>query len=692
MPIGEMESRSAADGRYRTLLEVSGAIASQPNLKAVLQSLRRLLSKVVPFDSIGLLLLSDDGNSVQLIALDRGPEAYEVEIGTEVPHEGTAVGRAIDEQKPIYVPDQHTEIARIPQLASKVRLGTPHSAYIFPVSTSGKKLGALAFGIAQGDQFSPDDVELMTSVSSHVAVALESAIATDAAERYQRQLAQERDRLQLLLEINNQVVTQLDVNELFRSASASIRKYFANDFTGFWLIDKQSNKLELVLLDFPGGKGFLADTPIAELTDQDLERMRARRPEIRSQQEIEKLPPAVLERLKAESIATLAVAPLGTSNGPFGFISMGSKRPNKFGQEDLDILSQISAQISLALDNALAYGRLSASRNRLEDERLYLESEIRAEYNFEDLVGKSPALRKVLDQVEIVAPTGSTVLLRGETGTGKELIARAIHSHSPRRDRTFVRLNCAAIPSGLVESELFGHEKGAFTGALMQKRGRFELADHGTLFLDEIGDISPELQPKLLRALQEQEFERLGSNKTIHVDVRLIAATHRDLSLMIRKNQFREDLFYRLNVFPIEIPPLRERREDIPLLVHYFVSRLSRLMQKRIKSIPKPAMDALTNSPWPGNVRELENFIERAVILTQGDELNVPMAELKKSAARNAAPVSTFHEAERQAIIEALKAASGRISGRGAAAERLGLKRTTLQNKMRRLNIAKADY
>jgi formate hydrogenlyase transcriptional activator len=692
MPVGEMESRSAADGRYRTLLEVSGAIAAQPNLKAVLQSLRRLLSRVVAFDSIGLLLLSDNGNSVQLIALDRGPEAHEVEIGTEVRHAGTAVGRAIDEQKPIFVPDQQTEISRIPQLASHVRFGTPHSAYIFPISTSGKKLGALTFGIAQGDQFSPDDVELMTSVSSLVAVALESAVATDAAQRYQRQLAQERDRLQLLLEINNQVVTQLDVNELFRSASASIRKYFANDFTGFWLIDKQSNKLELVVLDFPGGKGFLADIPVAELTDQDLERMRTRRPEIRSQQEIEKLPPAVLERLKAESIATLAVAPLGTSNGPFGFISMGSKRPDKFGQEDLDVLSQISAQISLALDNALAYGRLSASRNRLEDERLYLESEIRAEYNFEDLVGKSPALRRVLDQVEIVAPTGSTVLLRGETGTGKELIARAIHSHSPRRDRTFVRLNCAAIPSGLVESELFGHEKGAFTGALMQKRGRFELADHGTLFLDEIGDISPELQPKLLRALQEQEFERLGSNKTIHVDVRLIAATHRDLSLMIRNNQFREDLFYRLNVFPIEIPPLRERREDIPLLVHYFVSRLSRLMQKRIKSIPKPAMDALTNSPWPGNVRELENFIERAVILTQGDELNVPMAELKKSAARNAAPVSTFQEAERQAIIEALKASSGRISGRGAAAERLGLKRTTLQNKMRRLNIAKADY
>ena len=688
----EMESKNAADGRYRTLLEVSGAIASQPNLKAVLQSLRRLLSSVVAFDSVSLCLLSDSGNSVRLIAFDRSPEALQVELGTEVPQVGSAVGRAIDEQEPIYIPDLQAEMSKFPQLASQARLAIPHSAYIFPISISGKKLGALTFATAQRGQFGPDDVELMTSVSAHVAVALESALATDAAKVYQRQLAQERDRLRLLLEINNQVVTQLDSNELFRSASASIRKYFGNDFTGFWLIDKKSNQLECAVLDFPGSQGFLAEIPARKVTDQEVEKMRTRTPEIWSQQDIDKLRPAVLERLKAESIAAMAVAPLGTSNGPLGLMSMGSKRPNNFGQEDLDLLSQISTQISLALDNALAYGRLSASRNRLEDERLYLESEIQAEYNFEDLVGKSPALRKVLEQIEIVAPTGSTVLLRGETGTGKELIARAVHSLSPRRDRTFVRLNCAAIPSGLVESELFGHEKGAFTGALMQKRGRLELADHGTLFLDEIGDISLELQPKLLRALQEQEFERLGSNNTIHVDVRLIAATHRDLSMMIRNNQFREDLFYRLNVFPIEIPPLRERREDIPLLVHYFVSRLSRRMQKRIKSIPKPAMDALSNAPWPGNVRELENFVERAVILTQGDELNVPLAELKKSSVRNAAPVSTFQEAERQAIIDALKAASGRISGAGAAAERLGLKRTTLQNKMRRLNVTKADY
>ena len=326
---------------------------------------------------------------------------------------------------------------------------------------------------------------------------------------------------------------------------------------------------------------------------------------------------------------------------------------------------------------------------QLEEEGLYVESEMGSEYNFEDIVGKSAALRKVLDQVAIVAPTGSTVLLHGETGTGKELFARAIHNLSPRRERTFVRLNCAAIPSGLVESELFGHEKGAFTGALMQKKGRFELADHGTLFLDEIGDISLDLQPKLLRALQEREFERLGSTKTIRVDVRLIAATHRDLQSMIRNNQFREDLFYRLNVFPIEIPPLRERREDIPLLVHYFVLHHGRQMQKRIKSVPKQAMEVLVNADWRGNIRELENFIERCVILTQGDELNVPRAELRRSAASAA---STFEQAERQVIIQALKAVSGRIAGQGGAAERLGLKRTTLQNKMYKLNISRADY
>jgi len=335
---------------------------------------------------------------------------------------------------------------------------------------------------------------------------------------------------------------------------------------------------------------------------------------------------------------------------------------------------------------------IEQSATYYEEGRLHLETEIPSEYSFEDMVGKSNALRKVLEQVAIVAPTDSTVLLHGETGTGKELVARALHSLSPRKDRNLVRLNCAAIPAGLVESELFGHEKGAFTGALIQKRGRFELADNGTLFLDEIGDISLDLQPKLLRALQEHEFERLGSTKTIRVDARLIAATHRDLWAMIREGKFREDLFYRLNVFPIEVPPLRERREDIPLLVHYFVARFARLMEKRIGSVPARAMDALANAPWPGNIRELENFIERCVILTQSDQLLVPTHELVRAAPAPKLHASTFHEAERLAIINALQACSGRIAGRGGAAERLGLKRTTLQRKMSRLDISRSDY
>ena len=327
-----------------------------------------------------------------------------------------------------------------------------------------------------------------------------------------------------------------------------------------------------------------------------------------------------------------------------------------------------------------------------DDQQLFLESEM-TKNCFEGIVGRSPAIRKVLEQVAIVAPTDATVLLHGETGTGKELFAHAIHNLSSRRHRTFVRMNCAAIPSGLLESELFGHERGAFTGALVQKKGRFELADQGSLFLDEIGDISLELQPKLLRAVQEQEFERLGSARTIQVDVRMIAATHRDLPAMIREEKFREDLFYRFNVFPIEIPPLRERREDIPLLVHYFVSKLSRRMQKQIRSVPEQVMHVLTNRSWNGNVRELANFIERAVILSRGEELEVPIAELLVPYSRSvSAPVCTFQEAERNIIIEAMRAASGRVAGNGGAAERLGLKRTTLQNKMRRLNISRADY
>jgi formate hydrogenlyase transcriptional activator len=682
------------EDRYRQLLGASTALADQPTVKAVLESLRRVLSSTSKLHGAELYVLSDDGESLYTFEFDRDANAPAIDRGAKLLRLGV-VAQVLDEQKPVFVPDLSARMREHPDMAPFAAEVAGRCTYLFPVSTAQKRHGILSTPKLQGQQFAPEDVEMLSAMASHLAVALESGLARERAEQYQRELASERDRLRLVLEINNHVA-KLDIDDVLSSASASIRRYFGCDSIAVWVLKEDTRQLQKVFHDFPGGKGPMATVTSAELSAAalDFEKLRQRKVQVWSLQDFDKLPAGLREPLKAESIRSLAFACLATENRPLGVLSMGSLTPDAFGQQDLDLLSEIGIQISLALDNALAYGRLNASAARLEEERLYLESEINSDYNFEDIVGKSAAVRKVLDQVAIVAPTSSTVLLHGETGTGKELVARAIHNLSPRRGRTFVRLNCAAIPSGLVESELFGHEKGAFTGALMQKRGRFELADQGSLFLDEIGDITMDLQPKLLRALQEQEFERLGSTKTIHVDVRLIAATHRDLEGMIRNNQFREDLFYRLRVFPIEIPPLRERREDIPLLVHFFVSRLSRRMQKRIRSVPKHAMEALIDSDWPGNIRELENFIERCVILTQGDELNVPRAELRKSEVRSviSTGTTTFEQAEKQAILDALRNASGRIAGHGGAAERLGLKRTTLQNKMRRLNITRADY
>ena len=679
------------EGQYSTMLAASSAIEDQPTIKDVLRSLRDVLSNVSRLHGADLFGLSDNGKLLHLLENDKEVDGPIIQVGTTIPCVGVCA-EALEKREPIFLPNVAEEMLKYPELAPFAPQSVGRSTYLFPVSTARKRYGLLALTKDHGQEFQPEDVKLMESMASHVAVALECAQARDTAARYHSEVVNQRDRLSLLLEINNHIVTKLDAEELFHAVAGSMRRHLGNDLTSLWLFNKQRDRFEREFLDFPGGKGLLEKVVVAEPNELWSEWSRFRTPQFFSPTEAH-IPPSLREASRSESLQSAVMVPLLGADGPLGLVTMCSRKANAFSEGDRDLLSQIGTQISLVLENALAYGRLRQSRDDLEEQRLYLESEIEAEYNFEDIVGKSAAIRKVLDQVAIVAPTSSTVLLHGETGTGKELVARAIHNLSPRVGRTFVRLNCAAIPSGLVESELFGHEKGAFTGALMQKRGRFELADQGTLFLDEIGDITMELQPKLLRALQEQEFERLGSTRTIKVDVRLIAATHRDLEGMIRNNQFREDLFYRLRVFPIEIPPLRERREDIQLLVHFFVSRLSRRMQKRIRSVPRHAMEALVNADWPGNIRELENFIERCVILTQGDELNVPRAELRKAGVRSVvASSSTFEQAERQAILDALRIAAGRIAGSGGAAERLGLKRTTLQNKMRRLNIVRSDY
>jgi formate hydrogenlyase transcriptional activator len=420
--------------------------------------------------------------------------------------------------------------------------------------------------------------------------------------------------------------------------------------------------------------------------------MRTRQPLVWNRADAEHFPSEIVRRLLAAGLQSAVCFPLLRGDRALGTLNVASMRDAAFGPHDVELLTQIGNELAIAVENALAFRQIEELKDKLAEEKLYLEDEIRTAYDFEEIVGESQSLKRVLRDVETVAPTDSTVLILGESGTGKELIARAIHNLSGRRQRTFVKVNCAAIPTGLIESELFGHEKGAFTGAIGQKIGRFELADKGTLFLDEIGDIPLELQPKLLRVLQEREFERLGSTRTVKVDIRLVTATNRDLSQMIASREFREDLFYRLNVFPIPLPPLRERREDIPMLVRYFTQKYARRMNRRIETIPSEAMEALANWNWPGNVRELENLIERAVILTRGAVLHVPLAELRSGEA--AAPaitgaLTTLEQAEREHILRALREAKWVVGGPAGAAARLGLKRTTLQSRMLKLGIAR---
>ena len=398
------------------------------------------------------------------------------------------------------------------------------------------------------------------------------------------------------------------------------------------------------------------------------------------------IPPEMYRKASGEGLNSLCDVPLISRNRLLGVLAVAKREENAFGDDEVSFLTQVANQVAIGVENALAYREIAELKDRLAQEKLYLEDELRGELDFEGIVGQSSALRHVLNLVETVAPSNSTVLMLGETGTGKELIARAIHDRSRRKDRTFVKVNCAAIPTGLLESELFGHERGAFTGAISQKVGRLELADQGTLFLDEVGDIPLEIQPKLLRALQEREFERLGSTRTQKVDVRLVAATNRDLEKMIENREFRSDLYYRLNVFPIRIPPLRERPEDIPLLVRYFAQKYGRRMEKQIESIPAAAMKKLAGWHWPGNIRELENFIERSVILTHGAALQVPIGEFGSNG--NAAPVSGTREAtERNEILSILKDTKGRVGGPQGAAARMGIKRTTLISRMKKLGI-----
>jgi formate hydrogenlyase transcriptional activator len=510
-----------------------------------------------------------------------------------------------------------------------------------------------------------------------------------AVNRLSGSVKRQVDRMQVLLDVGNILAGNWNIAQVFPRISARIRRVLRQEYAGFSIHDASTGTLVRQAEDFPLGKGFTTQVQINATNSPGARAIEAGSPMVFSREQMQAFDAEIAQRLLDEGLKSLCCVPLLRPQGPLGVLVLGSTRANAFQPEDLSLLNQVAAQLGIALENSRAAAEIEGLKQRLNEERKYLEEETYAQGQFGEIIGESPALRKVLDQVATVAVSHATVLILGETGTGKELIAHAIHRMSRRKDRNFIKVNCAAIPTGLLESELFGHEKGAFTGAVSQKIGRLELADGGTLFLDEVGDIPLELQPKLLRVLQDQEFERLGSIRTIRVNVRLVAATNRDLVRRVAENQFRNDLFYRLNVFPIRVPPLRERREDIPSLVRYFVRKFASRMDRHIESIPKPSMAALTQWSWPGNVRELENLMERSVILSPGRVLHVPVSELRDS---ESTPEGTLSSAEREHIVRVLRETGGVLSGPHGAAQRLGLKRTTLQSKMRRLKITREEY
>jgi formate hydrogenlyase transcriptional activator len=678
--------------QYAMLLEVSKSIVSHRNLAELFHDLSEHLKGLLNFHFLSLVLYDPARNVMRMHVLETtAPPA--VHAGDEFAMDESPSATAWTTQQPFIIEDTHAD-ERFPRVMQLLRAQEVRSFCSLPLTSAHRRLGTMNFGAEEPGTFTLEDLEFPRLVAAQLAVAVDNALNFEEAQSLHHQLARDRDRLQLLLELNNRVVSNLDLRELFRAISSGIRRVMECDYAGLSLPDPEKEQtMRVYALDFPEGKGLLheemqvpfegASSAAAFLT---------MKPVILDSNSPAWRKSPIAQIAANEGLKELCFLPLITRNHAIGSLNLGRLREEAFTQEDVHFLSQIASQVAIAVENALDYAKVTESRARLAEEGRYLKEELRTEHDFEEIVGGSAALKGALKQVETVAPTNSTVLILGETGTGKELIARAIHNLSVRKEQPFVKVNCAAIPLGLLESELFGHERGAFTGAIAQKVGRFELAHRGTLFLDEVGDIPLELQPKLLRVLQEQEFERLGSTKTTRVDVRLVAATSRDLGQMIAENQFRRDLFYRLNIFPLPLPPLRERREDIELLVEHFVEKYAALMSRKIATVPPDVMQALREYYWPGNIRELQNIIERAVILSPGSVLHMSLTELQNQCS-DPAPLSgrpeTLQEVERQHILETLRQTKWVIGGASGAARKLGMKRTSLVYKMGKLGIAR---
>lgn len=648
------------------------------------ETFSQLLSRLhqyLSFDYLGFGLLNPAQNAISVLL-----QAGEYEFPSEFPILENSLGRVVRALQPIEVADIEND-GLFPDLSELCRTSPYRSFRVVPLTTERQTLGTLAVARKCVGAFSTEDVHHLEQVGEVVSLVLENTLMADVIGR-------EKARLETLLGVNSALISRLDIQKLFPEISGAMRRLIHNDYTLLALHDSGADSMRVVVLDSE-------DRPVPALCDDAVPindtpagvTYRRREATIFSATDIDSLNSSRARTLLTEGIRCVCYLPLVSGGRHLGALGLATRNERSFTVDDLALLTQVAAQVAIAVDNARAHSEIAGLKDKLSKEKLYLEDELSSIHNFGEVVGNSQALCQVLKQVEIAAPSDATVLVLGETGTGKELIARAVHRLSARGDNNFIKLNCAAIPTGLLESELFGHEKGAFTGAVSQKVGRLELADKGTLFLDEIGEIPTELQPKLLRVLQDQEFERLGGVRTIKVNVRVVAATNRDLAQAVADHQFRSDLFYRLNVFPIRLPSLRERSRDIPLLVQYFVQKFARRMGKQIESIPADLLRELEQWHWPGNIRELENFIERSVILTQGSVFYAPMAELRRSSPARSGPFgTTLEDVEREYILRTLREAGGIIAGARGAAARLGMKRTTLQSRIQKLGISRSEY
>ncbi len=682
------EALRKSEERWRTLLEINNAIITTLGQKELLHGICEAVKRVVPFGGVALLL-RDPATDVLRITAFEGPfQGGNFSVGTELGRE--SVSRwVLDHRRPVLRKDLETE-AQYPTerliLAEGIR-----SLCALPLIVREQSSGVLVVGSPTKGQYSESDVSFLQEVANQVALAIGNMQSYEEIGNLSAKVAHTADHLRTLLEINNAIITNLSQEALLSSIAEALRRVvpFERAALTLYLPDKKVFRFVAI-----AGR-FVSDhfQPGVELRPEESSVgwvFQHQRPIVR--RDLEKEQQYLNERrLVEEGMRSHCVVPLIVRGMSIGTLGVASSTPDQYSEAAAEFLQEVANQVALGVENMKSYEEIATLKARLEKENVYLQEEIRSEHNFEEIVGNSPALREVLSAVAQVAPTDSTVLIQGETGTGKELIARAIHNLSSRKGQAFVRVNCAAIPLGLLESELFGHEKGAFTGAISQRVGRFELAHKGTLFLDEIGDIPLELQPKLLRVLQEQEFERLGSNRMQRVDVRLVAATNAGLAEMVAEKKFRADLYYRLNIFPIDIPPLRDRRDDIPFLIRHFIGKYARRMGKAIDSIPNETMEALCRYAWPGNIRELQNLMERAVLLSSGPSLRVPLTDIRLSTDLNATPgANILEQAEREQILRALRKSKWVVGGPNGAAALLGLKRTSLAYKMQRLGISRS--